>query len=499
MATAGWWCCASCVRELLAHEMALTTEQCILRAMPLPALSVINSEGSAKQGESSMQRKLMPIMAVALWLAASSVCLPAQADGIRLEPLLRLATREPAWAVAVDPLRQRAWVGVGESVREYVLLSAGVVVPAIHSPAHLSGRPAQIVVDGRDVYVATDKGVCRFDSERPEAVTCYVGFTAHGLAVVREHLYVAVEDTVHNECGLLVLDRGLWTVGQWSVPCRAGDLVTGFETVAAQGTQVYLGGYAGGGFTGYMDGAVGVVDVSQPSAPRWMEDPCLLSGLPTDLSLLGGRLYVAEKTDGYTPHLRPGVAILETLGAAPTVIGEWRTAESVSAVAVSLPYAFAAGARGRVYAIDVSNAAQPRLAATFDTGFTAHDIAVSQDHVYVADGEGGLVVLRIRPVAEPSPTPAMVSAEGTLTRVEFSFCQAGETHCLPESDVYLYSDFVRLREYEGRYVQVWGWEVESPECRLLNVRRVQVLRETPEPVNPVVYAYLPVMRKNCLP
>lgn len=84
------------------------------------------------------------------------------------------------------------------------------------------------------------------------------------------------------------------------------------------------------------------------------------------------------------------------------------------------------------------------------------------------------------PTSTPTPTatviltPGLVTAEGTLTRVWFSFCQAGETHYLPESNVYLYSNVIPLRVYEGKYVRVWGWDVPSPECRLINVTAIEV-------------------------
>lgn len=73
------------------------------------------------------------------------------------------------------------------------------------------------------------------------------------------------------------------------------------------------------------------------------------------------------------------------------------------------------------------------------------------------------------PTATSTPIIHIVMAEGTLTRVFVSICQAGETHYLPESGVYLYSDSVSLHAYEGKYVRILGWSVPSPECRLVNV------------------------------
>ena len=74
--------------------------------------------------------------------------------------------------------------------------------------------------------------------------------------------------------------------------------------------------------------------------------------------------------------------------------------------------------------------------------------------------------------APSSPTPTIRMASGTLARVEVSICMAGETHYLQESCVYLYSDFIYLDVYVGKYVLVWGWSVPSPECEVINVVQV---------------------------
>ena len=81
---------------------------------------------------------------------------------------------------------------------------------------------------------------------------------------------------------------------------------------------------------------------------------------------------------------------------------------------------------------------------------------------------------KVTPSLTPVPMPPYLTAEGTLIRVWVSFCQAGETHYLPECGLYLYSDSIELRPYEGKYVRVRGWEVPSPECRLANVFEVEV-------------------------
>jgi hypothetical protein len=441
-----------------------------------------------------MRCRVVLVLCGALCLAVASPARLAGADGIRLEPLLRLATREPAWALAVDGRRQRLLVAEGEYVREYVLITAGMVVPAMSEPAHLLGRAVEMVVDGSDVYVATKLGVCRFDASRPGAVACRAGFAASGLDVAGDHVYVTVEDWDHNECGLWVLDRALRLHGKWVKHCWQGDLVEGFCDVAVDGPDAYVASYGGGGFTGYVDGAVGVLDVSQPTDPQWNGISRCLTGLPSRISWSEGRAYVAQQTDGYTPYLRPGLTVLEVHGETLQLLGQLDMAHDVTSLALAQPYALAGDGNGRVWAIDVSAPDEPAVVAWLDTGAAVQDMAASGAEVYIAEGEAGLVALQMVPVAEATPAPWLETAEGTLTRVEYSFCQAGETHVLPESNVYLYSDYVPLRAYERRYVRVWGWEVASPECRLLNVTDIAVIEATPTPPQPAIY--LPIVRKR---
>jgi hypothetical protein len=91
------------------------------------------------------------------------------------------------------------------------------------------------------------------------------------------------------------------------------------------------------------------------------------------------------------------------------------------------------------------------------------------------------------PTPTPTPTPRFMTAEGTLQRISASICMAGETHFLPESNVFLYSYSTPLDTYVGGYVHVWGWLVPSPICTVINVTRIEVLfapTATPTPTPP---------------
>ncbi len=67
--------------------------------------------------------------------------------------------------------------------------------------------------------------------------------------------------------------------------------------------------------------------------------------------------------------------------------------------------------------VDVSDPAQPREVGFYDTPGYAEGVAVSGSYIYVADRDGGLVILRFTragPTPTPSPTPTgMVTPTGT--------------------------------------------------------------------------------------
>jgi hypothetical protein len=410
------------------------------------------------------------------------------AQGIGLELVSRVTTESPAVALAVSSSGQRVFVAIGEDVQEFVEIAPGVVVPALGGITHVDSGLTGVQSAGPDLYVAAVAGVYRLDAQQHRVTASRSGFTAHGLQALGDSVYVAIEDAVHNECGLYVLDRSLNSVGLLVDECRT-SVIDGFDIavadVAAGGSYAYLAGRRSGGFAGVLEGFLATLDVSLPSQAQFAAQ-CRLNGFPQAVEAVGDYAYVAVGLEDWN---RPwttnqhGLSIVDiSNSAAPRVVGHVDTDSKLTSVAVSLPFAFATDTRGRVWAVNVSNPANPTLAAYYDTGFPAHDLAVHGPHIYVADGEGGLVSLRIATVAQPTPIPLVTSAEGTLVRVEASICQAGETHYLPESDLYLYSDAVQLDAYVGQYVRVWGWSVPSPECRLMNVTTIEVLIEqTPTP------------------
>jgi len=80
--------------------------------------------------------------------------------------------------------------------------------------------------------------------------------------------------------------------------------------------------------------------------------------------------------------------------------------------------------------VDVSDPAHPTEVGAYDTPGWANGVAVSGTHAYVADGDGGLVILRFSPPPlTPTPTSTPTSTP-TLTPTSISTPTPTPTHTL---------------------------------------------------------------------
>ena len=50
----------------------------------------------------------------------------------------------------------------------------------------------------------------------------------------------------------------------------------------------------------------------------------------------------------------------------------------------------------RIFVFDISNPTNPVKVGAYDTPGSAQDVTVVGNNIYVADGEGGLVILQVR-------------------------------------------------------------------------------------------------------
>ena len=134
---------------------------------------------------------------------------------------------------------------------------------------------------------------------------------------------------------------------------------------------------------------VQAVDVASPTMPRrvgYLELPAPI----LHIAALGDHVY-ATTDDG----------VLRVLDAA-----DWLNMEEIGHVLVGKPvnemtvrdgYVYLTIAGEGVVVVDVQNPTEPALVARYDTPSDAWDIVVDGEHIYIADGYGGLLILQLQP------------------------------------------------------------------------------------------------------
>jgi hypothetical protein len=127
-----------------------------------------------------------------------------------------------------------------------------------------------------------------------------------------------------------------------------------------------------------------IVDISDPSSPA------IVGGIDTpsnarDVCVSGDYAYVADGRGG----LRiVDVSDVDSL----VVVGHCDTPGYAKRIAVQDGYAYVADGSKGLQVIDVASPASPFLVGTYSTPY-AHGVFVTDDHVYLADRDLGLVIL----------------------------------------------------------------------------------------------------------
>lgn len=198
--------------------------------------------------------------------------------------------------------------------------------------------------------------------------------------------------------GLRVID-----VADPSTPVQVGYAATPgpAEGVFVIGTHAYVAADSFG---------LRVMDISNPAGPTEVgayDTP----GLAQDVFVTGGPSTGSGRRYAYVADLGSGIRVVDVSDPTrPVEVGAYDTpgfAEHVS-VAGDLStgsgrlYAYVADVGGGLRVIDVSEPATPVEVATYDTPGTAWGVSAAGRHAYVADGSGGLVILKLGPSAPPS-------------------------------------------------------------------------------------------------
>lgn len=230
-----------------------------------------------------------------------------------------------------------------------------------------------VAVSGSYAYVADwNSGLRIVDVSNP-TTPVEVGFydtpdIARSVAVSGNYAYVADSDA-----GLRVVDVSAPAapieVGFYDTPGRAYE-------VAVSANYVYVADGSGG---------LRVVDVSNPFIPT--EVGFLYTGLALGIAVSGNYAYVAAES--------AGLRVIDVSNpASPIQVGFFGTQGDVArdvAVSGDLVYLVALYSGLRVF--DVSNPANPIQEGFYNTIGYAEGVAIAGNYTYVADGEGGLLIL----------------------------------------------------------------------------------------------------------
>jgi hypothetical protein len=156
---------------------------------------------------------------------------------------------------------------------------------------------------------------------------------------------------------------------------------------------------------------VAIFDVSTPSAPQEVGTFDTL-GLPHGLTVADDYLYVADQSP-YGSTTESGLRILNvSTPSAPIQVGSYPTAQDVNEVAVENGYVYltessastsntSRNTTGGVRVIDVRNPTAPAEVGFYNTAGQAYQVTTAGEFAYVADGHGGLVIVRLTASGAP--------------------------------------------------------------------------------------------------
>jgi hypothetical protein len=201
--------------------------------------------------------------------------------------------------------------------------------------------------------------------------------SGHSIALNGPYIYAAlVEDwTFENHFGFAILDLAGNILGRCPL---AGEP----RAVSVGGTPLVGGPYAYVTVNGYSRGALQVIDVSDPAAPRSVQTVDT-PGLAYDVEVDGRYAYVA---DG-----QYGVQVVDVLyPPLARIVGSVDTPGVARGVSVAEPWAYVADGESGLQVMDVSDPTLPKIVGSVDTSDDtpglANDVAIAGSYVYVANG-----------------------------------------------------------------------------------------------------------------
>jgi hypothetical protein len=172
-----------------------------------------------------------------------------------------------------------------------------------------------------------------------------------------------------------------------------------------------------------------VLDISSPGNPVTVGSVAL-ADFAMDVEVVGHLAYV--------PINRRGLAIIDvTLPTAPVEIQRVSLPNDAVAIKISGSVAYVACTGGGLVLVDISDTANARAIGCLPSRGSTNDLALSDTHVFLADGEGGLAVtakqcVEATPVFDSAALPGSTRLDGVYpnplnprTIISFTMVEAG--------------------------------------------------------------------------
>ncbi len=378
------------------HYVYFTGNYYPTQAYGLKVVSVANPAHPAVVGVYDVPGSWAADLAV-----AGSYAYAAAANGLQIVEIadptqLRQAGVYDATLVAEDVAVAGASAYVVDDKGLWVVDVANVSKP-VRKGFTGTGSPSDVQVAGNYAYVAAKWDGMRVVNVANAAAPIEVGFYVTPGWVLEIALNGGLAYLADYYGGLRVVD-----VANPPKPVELGFLDTpGEQTdLSVAGSYAYLAeGYGGG---------LRIVNVANPAKPvevGSLDTP----GSVYDLALVGHYVYLVDDLYPAATRLR---VVDVSVPAQPTEVASYPF--DAADIAIAGKYAFLAGGLDGVRVLDITDPVHPVEVAHYDTPGDAQGVTVAGDYVYVADRNGGLLILRLQTSPTRTPTPTAPAGGQTV-------------------------------------------------------------------------------------
>lgn len=254
------------------------------------------------------------------------------------------------------------------------------------------GEIKEIAVIDKYTYIAEGKNLLIIDIsdiERPKFAGKYqignINFDSFSLFHHNSNNYIVIVD---DNNGIVIID-----ISNPTNPSSIGgiDIHENINDFTVSGNFAYLA--TGEKYLMPNDNKLVIIDISDPVAPvfsKYID----LQNYAEGITVYENYVYIAEGKDG-----------LEVIDASDLentyLIGQYVTAGSANAIALSANNAFLAMGEKGLLIIDISNPAKPFLKSWCSTKGIAKGISISGNYAYIANGYNGLQIIDISDPTNP--------------------------------------------------------------------------------------------------